>query len=86
MGVEPDERLFQVEVLTALAIMLTRLEGEEFPNHNTVPVMIVSVMGRMQARILHLHYGQAGLVISKTGFMSFSTDESTNSTWILSWQ
>jgi hypothetical protein len=76
MVVEPDERLFKVEVLTALAIMLTRLQDEEFPNHNTVPVMIVSVMARMQARILHLHYSQAGLVISKTGFISFSTAES----------
>ncbi|KAJ6191332.1 hypothetical protein N7519_001353 [Penicillium mononematosum] len=56
--------------------MLTRLQGKEFPNHNTVPVMIVSIMARMQARILHLHYSHAGLIISKTGFLSFSTAES----------
>ncbi|OQE15377.1 hypothetical protein PENFLA_c032G07926 [Penicillium flavigenum] len=73
MAVEPDERVLKVEVQTALAIMLMRLQGKEFPNHNTVPVMIVSIMARMQARILHSHYSHAGLVISKTGFLSFST-------------
>ena len=37
IGHEPDKRLFRVEVLTALIIMITRLEDEAFKHHNTVP-------------------------------------------------
>ncbi|CAG8895873.1 unnamed protein product [Penicillium egyptiacum] len=77
LTVEPDDRLFQAEVLTALTIMLTLLEGDKFEHHNTVPVMVVSVMGRMQARVLQFHYSHEGLVITKTRLMSFATMEST---------
>ncbi|OQD86100.1 hypothetical protein PENANT_c008G10612 [Penicillium antarcticum] len=77
MTVELDDRIFQVEVLTALTIMLTLLEGDRFELHNTVPVMVISVMGRMQVRVLQFHYSREGLVVTKTRFMSFATDEST---------
>jgi hypothetical protein len=84
MAEEPDDRLFQAEVLAALVIMLTVLESDRFLHHNTVPVMVVSVMARLQARVLHCHYSHEGLVVNKSRFFSFTESESANMDIVMS--
>jgi hypothetical protein len=38
IGEEPSEELLRVEVMTLAAVMITRLEGEESSEYNTIPV------------------------------------------------
>ncbi|OJJ45041.1 hypothetical protein ASPZODRAFT_70613 [Penicilliopsis zonata CBS 506.65] len=73
LGYEPTEDLFQVEVLSILAAMITRLEGDEDLAHNTIPIMVISIMAGMKARVLQAHYNYQGLVIRKSQMISFPT-------------
>ncbi|KAJ5551638.1 dihydrodipicolinate synthetase family protein [Penicillium sp. DV-2018c] len=84
MAEERDDRLFQAEVLSALVIMLTVLESDRFLHHNTVPVMVVSVMARLQVQVLHCHYSREGLVVRKSRFISFTESESASMDIVMS--
>ncbi|KAJ5506820.1 hypothetical protein N7453_005777 [Penicillium expansum] len=75
---EPSEELFRAEVMILTAAMITRLEGEECLEYNTIPVMAITIFGRMQARVLEAHSSQQGLVVKKTRLLDFSTNQVAN--------
>ncbi|QQK43745.1 RNA polymerase Rpb2, domain 7 [Penicillium digitatum] len=75
---EPGEELFRAEVMILAAAMITRLEGEECLEYNTIPVMAITIFGRMQARVLEAHSNQQELVVKKTQLLDFSTNEVAN--------
>ncbi|KAJ5670063.1 uncharacterized protein N7477_005426 [Penicillium maclennaniae] len=75
---EPSDNLLRVELLTITSIMITRFEGEQFPRCIAIPVLAMSVFGRMKLRFLEAAYVQQRLVIRKTEFFDFSTHEQAN--------
>ncbi|KAJ5782310.1 hypothetical protein N7457_004084 [Penicillium paradoxum] len=75
---EPSEELLRLEVMALAAVMITRLEGEESSEYNTIPVMVITFFGRMKVRVLEAHTSQQELVIKKTRLLDFSTNELAN--------
>ncbi|CAG8895824.1 unnamed protein product [Penicillium egyptiacum] len=71
IGEEPTEQITCFEICALVAVMITRLCDEEFQKHNVIPVMAVSVLGKMKVRILDSHYGPKGLVVRKTRLLDF---------------
>ncbi|PYH66987.1 uncharacterized protein BO88DRAFT_90491 [Aspergillus vadensis CBS 113365] len=69
---EANEKLSRSEALTILTVMLTRLKSDDFPNHNVIPIMLISVFAGFQVRVLEAHYDFRGLVIRKSKFLSFA--------------
>ncbi|OJJ68900.1 hypothetical protein ASPBRDRAFT_131802 [Aspergillus brasiliensis CBS 101740] len=69
---EANEMLCRSEALTILIVMLTRLERDELPNHNVIPMMVISVFPGFKLRILEAHYDARGLVIRKSDFLGFA--------------
>ncbi|KAI2707350.1 hypothetical protein CBS147332_7004 [Penicillium roqueforti] len=75
---EPSEELSRAEMMTLTAAMITRLEGEECLEYNTIPVMAITIFGRMKARVLEAHSSQQELVVKKTQLLDFSTNQVAN--------
>ncbi|KAJ6113877.1 hypothetical protein N7523_007194 [Penicillium sp. IBT 18751x] len=75
---EPSDNLLLVELLIITSIMITRFEGGQFPRCVAIPVLAMSVFGRMKLRFLEASYVHQRLVIRKTDFFDFSTHEQAN--------
>ncbi|KOS46988.1 hypothetical protein ACN38_g1986 [Penicillium nordicum] len=78
IGEEASDELMRVEVMTLTAVMITRLEGEESLEYNTIPDMAITLFGGMKARVIEAHTSQQGIVIKKIELFDFSTNESAN--------
>ncbi|KAJ6185153.1 hypothetical protein N7519_006454 [Penicillium mononematosum] len=78
IGEEPTEELLQAEVMTITAAIITRLDNDELSEHNTIPVMAITIFGQMKARVIEAHSSQQGLVIKKTQLFDFLTDDVGN--------
>lgn len=52
---EPGEDLFQAEVMVLTAAMITRLEGEECLDYNTIPVRIHSKYSYITKKLIYLY-------------------------------
>ncbi|KAJ5561999.1 hypothetical protein N7535_003538 [Penicillium sp. DV-2018c] len=75
---EPSETLTRAEVMILTATMITRLEGEDCLEYNTIPVMAITIFGQMKARVIEAHCTPQVLVIKKTDLLDFSTNEVAN--------
>ncbi|KAJ5457266.1 hypothetical protein N7530_012540 [Penicillium desertorum] len=75
IGEEPTEELLRAEVMTITAAIITRLDDDELFEHNAIPVMAITVFGRMKARVIEAHSSQQVLVIKKTHLFDFLTDD-----------
>ncbi|OQE26918.1 hypothetical protein PENFLA_c006G01185 [Penicillium flavigenum] len=78
IGEEPTEELLRAEVMTITAAIITRLNSDELFEHNTIPVMAITIFGRMNARVIEAHSSQQALVIKKTQLFDFLTDDAGN--------
>ncbi|PYH69023.1 uncharacterized protein BO88DRAFT_425404 [Aspergillus vadensis CBS 113365] len=76
MKSEANETLSKYETMVMLAVMLTRLQSDDCPNHSVIPIMIISVFPGLKLRILETHYDYRGLVIRKSDFLSFANKDS----------
>ncbi|PYI02466.1 hypothetical protein BO78DRAFT_453940 [Aspergillus sclerotiicarbonarius CBS 121057] len=70
-----DDNLLRSEVLTLIGIMRTRLGRTELKEHTVAPVLMISCMGFLKARILQAHYTNGKLMVSKSPLHDFSTPE-----------
>ncbi|KUM65880.1 hypothetical protein ACN42_g1198 [Penicillium freii] len=52
---EPSETLTRAEVMILTATMITRLEGEDCLEYDTIPVMAIMIFGQMKARVIEAH-------------------------------
>ncbi|KAJ5124338.1 uncharacterized protein N7515_008163 [Penicillium bovifimosum] len=75
---EPSETLTRAEVMILAATMITRLEGEDCLEYNTIPVMAITIFGQMKARVIEAHCTAQVLVIKKTDLLDFSTNKVAN--------
>ncbi|PWY80729.1 hypothetical protein BO94DRAFT_601882, partial [Aspergillus sclerotioniger CBS 115572] len=69
---EADDKLLTHKVLIFLAVMITRLGGNDFARHTVVPIMAITVFAGYKLRILQAHYCLEGLVIRKSHLLSFT--------------
>ncbi|CAG8891437.1 unnamed protein product [Penicillium nalgiovense] len=75
---EPSEELSRAEVMTITAAMITRLEGDDCLEYNTIPFMAITIFARMKARIIEAYSSQQRLVMRKTELFDFSTNQVAN--------
>ncbi|KAJ6186433.1 hypothetical protein N7519_007734 [Penicillium mononematosum] len=75
---EPSETLTRAEVMILTATMITRLEGEDYSEYDTMPVMAITIFGQMKARVIEAYCTSQVLVIKKTDLLDFSTNKVTN--------
>ncbi|CAP94820.1 hypothetical protein E8E15_005179 [Penicillium rubens] len=75
---EPSEMLTRAEVMILTATMITRLEGQDCLEYDTIPVMAITIFGQMKARVIEAHCTPQVLVIKKTDLLDFSTNKVAN--------
>ncbi|CAG7957605.1 unnamed protein product [Penicillium nalgiovense] len=75
---EPSETLTRAEVMILTATMITRLEGEDCLESDTIPVMAITIFGQMKARVIEAYCTPQVLVIKKTDLLDFSTNKVAN--------
>ena len=54
--------------------MITKLGDKKLDKHNTIPVMAITVLEKMKARVLDAYYSSEGLVVRKTRLLDFSDE------------
>ncbi|KAJ5549855.1 hypothetical protein N7461_004553, partial [Penicillium sp. DV-2018c] len=75
VGEEPSEDLFKAEVVIIAAAMISRLEGDECKVYSVIPIMLVTAMGGMRARVVQAHLSGRFLVLSKSKVFDFGTKQ-----------
>ncbi|KAJ5135286.1 uncharacterized protein N7515_004564 [Penicillium bovifimosum] len=75
VGEEPSEDLFKAEVVVIAAAMISRLEGDECKAYSVIPIMLVTAMGGMRARVIQAHLSGRSLVLSKSKVFDFGTKQ-----------
>ncbi|KAJ5936326.1 hypothetical protein N7454_005624 [Penicillium verhagenii] len=74
-NVEPTDDLQWGELYIILATLITRSEGDKFPNFKTIPILILTLFGSMQLRFVEAFYMDERLVVRKSKRFEFMYEE-----------
>ncbi|PWY91685.1 hypothetical protein BO94DRAFT_564453 [Aspergillus sclerotioniger CBS 115572] len=70
-----NDNLLRSEVLALVGIMRTRLGQTELREHTIAPVLMISCIGFLKARIIQAYYTNGRLMMLKSPLHDFSTPE-----------
>ncbi|KAE8335339.1 hypothetical protein BDV24DRAFT_171433 [Aspergillus arachidicola] len=80
-----DNRLLRGELIAIVKIMTARLNTKSFRPHTVAPVMLYSIMGPQQLRVLEAYFNGKNLIIRKTKLYDMKQEDTATIDLLLRW-